>query len=325
MKNNSFLVTLLIVLCSLVSYIIGDAPHFISAFGLTVRSSSQLTNQLYEVVVSTEEVLGDQKIRILVPTDYATSGVSRRYPVLYLLHGAGGSEIDWTTSGIAGKVCSNLSLITVMPNGGEVGFYTNWIIPGKLAPQNWRTFHMEQLVPWVDFNLRTLTKKQGRAIAGYSMGGFGAIHYAELYSSNFVYAASFSGALDLMNPVIQSLIYNIRIIDNKPLVGPFGYPSDSISSNEWFAQSTTTHAAVLHDISVALYTGNVGSLEVALRDSSYRLRDLLTLFSFPVYFMDYGDGKLIGYGCDGNHDWLCFNAALIDVLPRIMAVLQQEF
>ncbi|CAF4958502.1 unnamed protein product, partial [Rotaria socialis] len=37
------------------------------------------------------------------------------------------------------------------------------------------------------------------------------------------------------------------------------------------------------------------------------------------------DGKLIGYGCDGNHDWLCFNAALIDVLPRIMAVLQQEF
>jgi len=37
-------------------------------------------------------------------------------------------------------------------------------------------------VPWIDLNLRTVAKKEGRAIAGLSMGGFGAIHYAELYS-----------------------------------------------------------------------------------------------------------------------------------------------
>ena len=53
-------------------------------------SSAQVNDQLYEVVVSSDELRGDQKIRILVPRDYTTNGSNRRYPVLYLLHGAYG-------------------------------------------------------------------------------------------------------------------------------------------------------------------------------------------------------------------------------------------
>ncbi|CAF0920755.1 unnamed protein product [Adineta ricciae] len=71
-----------------------DVPDFISAFGLTVCSSTKLSDQLYEVVVSTPEVLDNQTIRILLPNDYFTSGNTRRYPVLYLLHGATGSAAD---------------------------------------------------------------------------------------------------------------------------------------------------------------------------------------------------------------------------------------
>jgi S-formylglutathione hydrolase FrmB len=225
MRNNFFVVGLAVVLCTLAGYTLGDAPNFVSAFGLTVRSSVQLTNQLYEVVVSSDEVYGDQKIRILIPPDYTTSGNNRRYPVLYLLHGAYGGAADWTTAGAAQVICGNASLITVMPNGDPFGFYTNWVIPGNTAPQNWRTYHMEQMVPWIDFNLRTVAKKEGRAIGGLSMGGFGAIHYAELYSSNFIYAASFSGVLDLLDTRAQNIILNLVIIDDKPLLGPFGYPS----------------------------------------------------------------------------------------------------
>ncbi|CAF1678821.1 unnamed protein product, partial [Adineta ricciae] len=121
-----------------------DVPDFISAFGLTVCSSTKLSDQLYEVVVSTPEVLDNQTIRILLPNDYFTSGNTRRYPVLYLLHGATGGAADWT--GAAEEITGNASLIKVMPNGGRFGFYTNWVIPGSLYPQNWRTFHMEQLV-----------------------------------------------------------------------------------------------------------------------------------------------------------------------------------
>ncbi len=80
------------------------------------------------------------------------------------------------------------------------------------------------------------------------MGGYGAIHYAELYSNNFIYGASFSGALDLIDPRVQNIILHLTVIDDKPLVGPFGYPSEPVSSNGWFTQDTITLAAELHDI-----------------------------------------------------------------------------
>jgi len=97
-KYSFFPIELVLVLCALVDYTISDAPNFVSGFGLTVRSSSLLSNQLYEVVVSSDEVRDDQHIRILVPPDYATSGASRRYPVLYLLHGATDNGTAWTTT-----------------------------------------------------------------------------------------------------------------------------------------------------------------------------------------------------------------------------------
>jgi S-formylglutathione hydrolase FrmB len=156
------------------------------------------------------------------------------------------------------------------------------------------------------------------------MGGFGAMHYAESYSDNFIYGASFSGVVDLLDPRTQNAVLGLPG-GGKPLIGPFGYPSAPVSSNGWFAQDTITRAAELRNISIALYTGNVGSLESILRNGSYRLRDILVLLNIPVYFNDYGDGQSIGHGCDGGHDWTCFNAALIDVLPRVMAVLQQQY
>jgi S-formylglutathione hydrolase FrmB len=131
MRYIFLLVKLAFALSNVVGYTISDVPSFVSGFGLTVCSSTQLNNQLYEVVVASEEVRGNQTVRILVPTDYATSGTSRRYPVLYLLHGASGGAADWTAAGAAQNITSNASLITVMPNGDRLGFYTNWVIPGN--------------------------------------------------------------------------------------------------------------------------------------------------------------------------------------------------
>ncbi|UJR17433.1 hypothetical protein I4U23_004328 [Adineta vaga] len=298
-----------------------------SAYGLTVRSSSQLNNQLYEVVVASNEVRNNQKIRILLPLDYTTdNNNNRRYPVLYLLHGSFGGAEDWTILGRAQSICGNASLITVMPNGDPFGFYTNWILPGNSTPQNWLTFHMEQLVPWIDFNLRTVARKQGRAIAGLSMGGFGAIHYAEFYPDRFIYAVSFSGALDLLNKDIQNVILNLIMIDDSPsLIGPFGYPNaSSIDANGWFIYDPITHAKDLRSTMVALYTGNTGTLESILRNSSYYLRDTLVSLNISIHFNDYENGQSIENDCDGAHTWSCWNAALIDVFPRIMAILQQD-
>ena len=61
------------------------------------------------------------------------SGNSDRYPVLYLLHGAFGNDADWTAVGDAEAITAGQPMIVVMPDGGQGGWYTNWVNRGRRA------------------------------------------------------------------------------------------------------------------------------------------------------------------------------------------------
>src|SRR4051812_42492693 len=179
-----------------------DAPNMASGSGITVSGWRWITSRTLEVDISTAKVAavavnGPHRVRVTLPNDYSTSG-STRYPVLYLLHGgAGGNSAQWTTGGGAvEQITNNRPIVTVMPDGGKVGWYTNWVDQSQGA-QAWADFHLNQLIPWIDANLRTIASKSGRAIAGLSMGGFGAVRYAQDRPDLFAYVASFSGAVDL--------------------------------------------------------------------------------------------------------------------------------
>ena len=80
--------------------------------------------------------------------------------MLYLLHGTSGGAADWTTMGGAEQTTAGLPLIVVMPDiaidddGG--GWCTDWTRPGPTAGREWETFHIDQLIPWVDHDLRTI-------------------------------------------------------------------------------------------------------------------------------------------------------------------------
>jgi enterochelin esterase-like enzyme len=132
----------------------------------------------------------DVSVNLLLPRDYASAAASgRRYPVLYLLHGAFGAFGDWNArSGIA-AYSENLPLIVVMPDAGN-SFYVNAPGLGRYAD-----FFLSELVPWVDGNYRTLARREGRAIAGLSMGGYGAWRLALDSPQTFACAASLSGVL----------------------------------------------------------------------------------------------------------------------------------
>ena len=58
------------------------------------------------------------------------------------------------------------------------GWCTDWFNGGAGGPPRWETFHIDQLIPWVDRNLRTVANRGGRAIAGLSQGGFCSMSYA---------------------------------------------------------------------------------------------------------------------------------------------------
>ena len=188
-----------------------DAPDVVSGHGITVAGWRWISARTLEVDISSaavgaNTVNGPHRVRVTLPTTYAQQPTAR-FPVLYLLHGgAGGSSAQWTTGGgDVENLTQNLQLITVMPDGGKVGWYTRWLDQSGGA-QDWPTFHLTQLISWVDANFRTDAAKSGRAIAGLSMGGFGAIRYAQDRPDLFAYVASFSGALDLSDPRIKGTV-----------------------------------------------------------------------------------------------------------------------
>ncbi|MHB1711676.1 MAG: alpha/beta hydrolase [Acidimicrobiales bacterium] len=164
--------------------------------------------RVHDIVLQSPAMGGPVHVDILLPAGYHPGG-SVHYPVLYLLHGAGGSYQDWVDHGVQhliGQVSAADHIgpfITVMPNDGPWGFYTNWYGTNRFGtgssapPPAWSTFDIRELIPWVDAHFPVIAHRWGRAIAGLSMGGFGAMSYAARYPGMFVAAGSFSGAVDI--------------------------------------------------------------------------------------------------------------------------------
>ncbi|GAA4532083.1 alpha/beta hydrolase [Amycolatopsis samaneae] len=162
--------------------------------GLTVVSRRALGKRLVEYTMDSPAVGGTTGLRILFPTEY-TVDTERRFPVLYLLHGGDDDYRSWTDKGEAAEATEKYPMLVVMPDARN-GFYSDWERPGRLGRPRWETYHLGELLPWVDTTFRTIARREGRAAAGLSMGGFGAFSYAARHPDLFVAAAGFSGVLD---------------------------------------------------------------------------------------------------------------------------------
>lgn len=126
---------------------------------------------------------------IILPNDYETSKTTR-YPVLYLLHGLTGHYNDWIQRTNIADYAAGYRIIVVMPEGND-GWYTDSAV---VATDKYETYILQELIPDVQQRYRTIEARYGRAIAGLSMGGYGAIKFGLKSPSTFVFAASMSGA-----------------------------------------------------------------------------------------------------------------------------------
>lgn len=133
------------------------------------------------------------KYDIVLPRDYENS--DERYPVLYLLHGYMQNYTVWGRNLGAAFYARNLGeLILVMPDAGNT-WYINYAISSEGHKDNWEDHIIEDVIGHVDANFRTLAQREGRAIAGLSMGGFGAFALALRHHEMFISMGSTSGAL----------------------------------------------------------------------------------------------------------------------------------
>ena len=133
------------------------------------------------------------RVNVLLPDGYDTS---RRYPVLFLLHDGGENYSTFDTKYDIRNHTAGRSLIVVMPDGGAAGWYCD-PESSNVGPRNWETFHIKEFIPRVDATFATTGQPSGRAISGFSMGGFGALKYAAKHPELFGSVSSHSGPADL--------------------------------------------------------------------------------------------------------------------------------
>ena len=138
-------------------------------------------------------------INVLLPDSYNRG--HRRYPVLYLFHGGGfrDGEADFRWFHMHANIIdltAGKDLIVIMPDGGKAGWYSN-PVSSRVGARNWENFHINELIPWVDATFRTYAEYAGRAVSGFSMGGFGALKYTAKYYGHFASVSSHSGPASL--------------------------------------------------------------------------------------------------------------------------------
>ena len=131
------------------------------------------------------------KVSVVTPAAYGADGISR-YPVVYLLHGAGNDHTTYLQPFLLDGV-DKWRFIAVVPDGK-----LDWWMDSPLLPKVRReTFVVNELVPWVDAEFRTLPQRQRRAVAGHSMGGQGAMRLGMRHPDVFGIVGNVMGGVDI--------------------------------------------------------------------------------------------------------------------------------
>ncbi|HKG14759.1 MAG TPA: alpha/beta hydrolase family protein [Pyrinomonadaceae bacterium] len=194
MKNTRALVLLLLALVASNAYAQTPQQQPVqSAQAAKPDEKKSKEKPRYETVQFESRLVGAPlPYNVLLPADYKRGASKhRRYPVLYLLHGLGGSAADWvSTRARLADYAAQYPFIVVVPEGKD-GWYTD----GPAPDAKFESYFVEELMPDVDRRFRTIASREGRAVAGLSMGGYGSMKFALKHPGLFAFAASMSGAL----------------------------------------------------------------------------------------------------------------------------------
>ncbi|MGE0400615.1 MAG: alpha/beta hydrolase [Kofleriaceae bacterium] len=277
-----------------------------SAPAPVVKESAPKASATSEVVRTSFEsaALGVEKdVVVYLPAGYA-SEPSKRWPVFYYLHGLTGTETGWVDGLLLDNAADELKLgaIVVMPDGDN-SFYADSVTPldydacmrdgtGLFVPDapkkstcvrntRYEQYVVNDLIPWVDATYRTIATKQGRAIAGLSMGGFGALQLAMRHPDLFAATASHSGVDALLylgpDPYVAGKVQLGDDPSKAPrdpfsqwIVGIFG--SDIVN---WRAHDPASLVEKLEPGALAIYLDCGTEDDFRLHNGAQYLHDLL--------------------------------------------------
>lgn len=238
--------------------------------------------------------LGMERRRMTVYTPAGYEDSQESYPVLYLLHGAGGDENAWSELGRAVQILDNLiaqgkakPMIVVMPNGNGgqeavPGEYPNSMYKPSFMNPKTMEGSFEKAFPdimnYVETHYRTVNDKAHRAIAGLSMGGFHSLYISANYPDKFGYVGLFSASIN----------------------------RQSKSENAYIYENLEEKLAAQFAEAPKLYFIAIGNGDFLYQDN-VKYRQLLDKHGYKYEYME----------TDGGHEWRNWRKYLNHLLPEL--------
>ncbi|MFD0870042.1 Endo-1,4-beta-xylanase Z precursor [Chlamydia abortus] len=249
---------------------------------------------------------------VFLPPGYEQS--EKRYPVIYLLHGRFDSEISWPYRGNAYATAERMMAsgeltesIIIMPSDGGFStgtYYLDW----HDGSGNFEQYFMNDLIPFIDSQYRTLTSRENRVICGLSMGGFGSLLLALRNPGQFGAAGSLSGALGMF-PSSDRLD-----------LAPDWEPDQLVRIVGPLDEEYARHHNLSFLAARALQQGPYPEIyfdcgtEDFLYQANLWLKDELTRLNYPFTYQEFS----------GSHTWEYWSEHLEDVLKFMNAYLSRS-
>ena len=283
-----------------------------------------------ELTISTPAFSAPAKVQVFLPAGYDAQP-DRRWPVTYYMHGAQGDQTRfWPWYG---DLIKDFPSIVVAPDGGWLGWYSDWYNGGAGGPPMYETYIVRQLIPLIDERFRTLGTRAGRAIIGESMGGYGVMTLTTRNPDVFATAVSLSGATDNSSLPVMGLMSASSTAQEageyQQLAAPNGVYGDRATQEiRWRGHNPPDLAANLRDVVLQVRTfdgapnplieGGPDSIvgcseENEVHRDSVTFHEQLLADGVPHLWEDYGAG------CHGIPE---FRREFADSLPGIEAVFE---
>jgi S-formylglutathione hydrolase FrmB len=266
------------------------------SYPLATASGSVPTTSVETVQFQSKLVNATLPYNVILPPDYRASSATR-YPVLYLLHGLDGHYTDWLTRTNVADFAAQYRMIVVMPEGNN-GWYTD---SAGVATGKYESYILKELIPDVQKRYRTIEARYGRAVAGLSMGGYGALKFGLKSPDTFVFAGSLSGALAAATWTEDDL-KNLKSIRDSlfSVFGPMG--SETRKANDIFEIARGLSAA--RAASLPYFYLDCGTEDSLMSGSNQRFAALLREKKIPHEYRE----------LPGDHNWAYWNQQVPEVL-----------
>jgi putative tributyrin esterase len=240
------------------------------------------------------------KYRVWLPPGYFNA--TKRYPVLYLLHGWHGDETNWSTLTKLTKYADNLPVIIVMPDGQD-----SWYVDSALDEKaKFEAYLMQDLIQAIEQSWRTVQGREGRAIAGLSMGGYGAVKEALKHPEMFRVAASLSGAFNAGSPELEREREDLR----PSLTKAFGPErSETRQLNDLYALAQKADAKAMPYLYI-----DCGNQDESFLEPNRKLAAILSQRKFLYEYHEF----------PGAHDWQYWDKRLPVVLSLVRELLVKQ-